>query len=87
MALVRCTLLFFQRDKENDPSSLNGTALPTRRPRDTSKNPYSKSYCKPLQNNPRPSSAKAPTYRPSTAKATTNAFTASQINKDSPTIK
>jgi len=63
---------------------LNGAvAPPTRRLRDTSKNPYSKSYCKPLQEDP-PSSA--PPASRSSIIATTKASTL-QINEDSPTIK
>jgi len=72
-----------QRNKENEPTTLNGTIAPTtRRLRDTSKNPYSKSYCKPLQKDPPLS---APPSRSST-NVTTKASTL-QINEDSPTIK
>ena len=58
-----CSLL--QSNKENEPSSLNSTAPPTRRLRDTSKNPYSKDYCKPLQKEQ--ASRSSSTSRPPTA--------------------
>jgi len=51
---------FVHRNKENETTTLNGTvAPPTRRLRDTSNNPYSKSYRKPLQTDPstRPSNS------------------------------
>jgi len=92
------TLLFtlHHRNKENEPSSLNGNA-PLRRLRDTSKNPYSKSYFKPppsisnLKQAPRSTITKAPVSRPSTAKATTskasNASLASIEEETSPTIR
>ena len=47
--IISYSLILHHSHKENEPTALNGTAPPTRRLRDTSKNPYSKSYCKPLQ--------------------------------------
>jgi len=47
--IISYSLILHHSHKENEPTALNGAAPPTRRLRDTSKNPYSKSYCKPLQ--------------------------------------
>jgi len=62
------------RNKENEPSSLNGTA-PPRRLRDTSKNPYSKSYCKPLQRHPPSNSNLKQAARSSVSRSSTKATT------------
>ena len=83
-------LTLHHRNKENEPSSLNGNAPPRRR-RSTAMNPYSQ----PLpfnqnERNARRFSAVKPTVTTTaTTKATgaSNASTASQINKDSPAIK
>jgi len=45
--LIPLDFSLLHSNKENEASSLNGTAPPTRHLRDTSKNPYSKNYCKP----------------------------------------
>jgi len=93
MTLVRRTLLFFHRDKENEPSSLNGTAPPRRR-RIPVMNPYSQplpfnqNEWKALSNlklkqAPRSSVAKAPSSsKPTSAPTVARA----QINEDSPAI-
>jgi len=78
---------FVHRNKENEPTTLNGTvAPPTRRLRDTSKNPYSKDYCKPR------SSIATTASRPSTAKATTSKASSATLatveeEETSPTIR
>jgi len=66
------------RNKENEPSSLNGTAPPRRR-RSTLMNPYSQ----PLQFNQNERNAR----RSITVKATSLSTNTSQIIKDSPAIK
>jgi len=84
-------LTLHHRNKENEPSSLNGTAPPRRR-RSTAMNPYSQ----PLpfnqnERNARRNSAVKPTFTTTaTVKPTstsTAAVSSSQINEDSPTIK
>ena len=95
-SLLIMALLFtlHHRNKENEPSSLNGTA-PPRPPRSSIMNLYSQLL--PFNQNERkacsiPSNQisnlnTAPSSRPSTVKAATKASAASQINEDSPIIK
>ena len=74
------------RNKENEPSSLNGTA-PPRRLRDTSKNPYSKSYCKPLQRHPPSNSNLKQAARSSVSRSSTKATTSKSSNASLATIE
>jgi len=85
-------LTLHHRNKENEPSSLNGSAPPRRR--STAINPYSQPL--PFNQNERKArhsisamTASRPSIAscPSTVKATSKASIASQINEDSPTIK
>lgn len=94
------TLLFtlHHRNKENVPSSLNGTtAPPTRCLRDTTNNPYSKNYCKPLQKQldsrlastagPKTTSVLATMTLTAKPTSSATAVASAHINEDSPTIK
>jgi len=85
------TLLFtlHYSNKENEPTSLNGTVPPTtHRLKDTSKNPYSKSYCKPRSSSAMdphscPSSLKAPSNLKLSRTSTTDAITKHGSNSSS----